>query len=128
MSASRDALPPGYLHVSAFRRRAVVRAREADDVRGVLAQGTTLHDWAAGLPERREYVGREFAYGVELPRSRTAVVVRHARHGGALQAVTRDLWLGAGRAAHELATSVRLRAAGVLTPHVVGYAVEIFYP
>ena len=123
MRRSLDALPAGYLHVAAFGRRAVVHAREAEDVREVLAQGTTLHDWAASAPDRREYVGREFAYGVDLPRSRTGVIVRHSRHGGALQGLTQDRWLGAGRAPHELAASIRLAGAGVPTPRILGYAV-----
>ncbi|HEX2779882.1 MAG TPA: lipopolysaccharide kinase InaA family protein [Gemmatimonadaceae bacterium] len=98
-----------------------MRAREAADVRDLLAAGT-LHDWAAHVPGAREYVGREFAYGVSLPSSATPVVVRHARHGGLLAAITGDVWMGAGRAPHELTTSTRLAAAGVPTPEVVAYA------
>ena len=122
MRRSLDAAPPGYLHVSIARRRAVVRAREAADVRDILTW-RTLHDWAAHVPDRREYVGREFAYGVSLPSSGTRVVVRHARHGGMLQGITQDLWRGAGRAPYELVASSKLDAAGVPTPRFVAYAV-----
>ncbi|HEX8851475.1 MAG TPA: lipopolysaccharide kinase InaA family protein [Gemmatimonadaceae bacterium] len=122
MTRSLDAAPPGYLHVSIARRRAVVRAREAEDIRDALTW-QTLHDWAARVPGAREYVGREFAYGVALPSSGTRVVVRHARHGGMLQGLTQDFWLGAGRAPHELSVAMRLDAAGVPTPRFVAYAV-----
>ncbi|NUO65108.1 MAG: hypothetical protein HOQ11_14710 [Gemmatimonadaceae bacterium] len=122
MTGSLDAAPPGYLHVSVARRRAVVRAREAADIRDALTW-QTLHEWAARVPGAREYVGREFAYGVALPSSGTRVVVRHARHGGALQGLTQDLWIGAGRAPYELMAATRLDAAGVPTPRFVAYAV-----
>ena len=122
MSASHDPLPPGYLNVSVGSRRAVVRAREAADVRDLLA-GATLHDWASHVQGAREYVGREFAYGVALPTSGTHVVVRHARHGGLLAPLTGDLFIGAGRAPYELAAATRLAAAGVPTPPFVAYAV-----
>lgn len=121
MTASRDALPRGYLHVAVAGRRAVVRAREAADVRDLLAAGT-LHEWASHVPGAREYVGREFAYGVALPASGTPVVVRHARHGGLLAGLTGDVWTRSGRASYELTTSTRLAAAGVPTPAVVAYA------
>ncbi|HWE41764.1 MAG TPA: lipopolysaccharide kinase InaA family protein [Gemmatimonadaceae bacterium] len=123
MSAGRDGTPAGFVRVGVAPREAIVREREADDVRAILAAATTLHDWASRLSGVNRYTGRAPAYGVALPGSGTRVVVRHARHGGVLAPLTRDLFAGAGRAPHELATSARLAAARVPTPAFVGYAV-----
>lgn len=122
MISSLDATPPGYHRVGAAPREAVVRDREASDVGAILTAGT-LHGWASNVYGAHIYTGRAPAFGVMLPTSRTRVVVRHARHGGLLAPVTRDLFAGAGRAPHELAMSARLAAAHVPTPAFVGYAV-----
>jgi hypothetical protein len=94
-----------------------------DAVRAALGGGT-LHTWAATRPDRRELRGRGVAYAVSLADG-TDVVVRHSRHGGLLAPLTRDLFLAPTRAPRELATSLRLRAAGVLTPQVVAF---VTYP
>lgn len=122
MSIATGALPAGYVRVGVAPREAVVREREANDVRAVLT-ATTLHDWASRVYGANLYTGRAPAFGVALPSSGTRVVVRHARHGGLLAPLTSDLFAGAGRAPHELATSARLAAAQVPTPAFVGYAV-----
>jgi tRNA A-37 threonylcarbamoyl transferase component Bud32 len=49
--------------------------------------------------------------------------VRHVRHGGVLAPLTRDLFVPPTRAPYELATSIRLRDAGVATPEVLAYGV-----
>ena len=122
MIAEDDAPPAGYVRVGVAPRQAVVREREANDVRAVLT-AATLHDWASRNANANLYTGRAPAYGVGLPSSGTRVVVRHARHGGLLAPMTGDLFAGAGRAPHELAMSTRLVAASVPTPAFVAYAV-----
>ncbi len=122
MSASLDATPSGYVRVGVAPREAVVREREANDVRAILT-ASTLHGWASNVYGAHLYTGRAPAYGVTLPGSGTRVVVRHARHGGVLAPVTGDLFAGAGRAPHELEMSARLANAKVPTPAFVGYAV-----
>jgi hypothetical protein len=122
VTAEADAPPAGYVRVGVAPRQAVVREREANDVRAVLT-AATLHEWASRNANANLYTGRAPAYGVALPSSGTRVVVRHARHGGLLAPVTADLFAGAGRAPHELAMSSRLAAARVPTPAFVAYAV-----
>ena len=122
MTVAGDGTPAGFIRVGVAPREAVVREREANDVRAVLTAGT-LHDWASRVYGANLYTGRAPAYGVALPSSGTRVVVRHARHGGLLAPLTGDLFAGSGRAPHELAMSARLAAAGVPTPAFVGYAV-----
>lgn len=122
MSIAGETAPAGFVRVGVAPREAVVREREANDVRAILA-ATTLHEWASRIHGANLYTGRAPAYGVALPSSGTRVVVRHARHGGLLAPLTGDLFAGAGRAPHELAMSSRLTAARVPTPAFVGYAV-----
>lgn len=122
MSIAADATPAGYVRVGVAPREAVVREREANDVRAVLT-ASTLHDWASRVHDAHLYTGRAPAYGVTLPSSGTRVVVRHSRHGGLLAPLTGDRFTGSGRAPHELATSARLIAANIPTPAFVGYAV-----
>lgn len=122
MSIAGEATPPGFVRVGVAPREAVVREREAHDVRAILT-ANTLHDWASRVYGAHLYTGRAPAYGVALPGSGTRVVVRHARHGGLLAPLTSDLFAGSGRAPHELATSARLAEARVPTPAFVAYAV-----
>ena len=117
-----DATPAGFVRVGVAPREAIVREREANDVRAVLT-ASTLHDWASRVHGANLYTGRAPAYGVALPGSGTRVVIRHARHGGLLAPLTGDLFAGSGRAPHELAMSARLTAARVPTPQFIGYAV-----
>lgn len=92
----------------------------AATVDAILSAGTTLHTWAGRTPGARALRGRGTSYAVRL--GDMPVVVRHSWHGGLLAPVTRDLFLAPTRAPHELAVSLRLRAAGVPTPEVVAYA------
>ena len=78
-----------------------------------------LYDYAAAYEPQRSFVGRGPAYAIVL--AGVPVVIRHSRHGGLLAPMTGDLFWGATRAPRELATSQRLRAAGVPTPEVLGY-------
>jgi hypothetical protein len=122
VSVAGDPTPEGFVRVGVAPREAIVREREANDVRAVLT-ASTLHDWASRVYGANLYTGRAPAYGVALPGSGTRVVVRHARHGGLLAPITGDLFAGSGRAPHEMAVSARLAAARVPTPAFVGYAV-----
>ena len=122
MTLPADATPAGYVRVGVAPREAVVRDREANDVRAILT-ASTLHDWASRVYGANLYTGRAPAFGVALPGSGTRVVVRHVRQGGLLAPVTGDWFTGAGRAPHELDMSLRLAGARVPTPAFVGYAV-----
>jgi hypothetical protein len=91
-----------------------------------MAVGTagTLHRWASAQPGRRELHGRGVAWAVRLPDG-PRIVVRHNRHGGLFAPLTGDRFLAPTRAPAELATAVRLAAAGVPTPAVLAY---LLYP
>jgi hypothetical protein len=113
--------PAGYRESALGGTWLVARDDQHDAVRDTLAR-CTVHEWAAGRPGARALQGRGVAWATTLP-SGMEVVVRHSRHGGALAAVTRDLFLAPSRAPHELAVSVWLRDAGIPTPPVIAYAV-----
>jgi hypothetical protein len=113
-------VPPGYESFEVFGARAVAQRALVSVVRDVLARDT-LHQWAAQQPGARAMHGRTVAWSTALPNG-LAVVVRHSQHGGALAALTGDLFLAPTRAPAELATAVRLANAGVPTPEVVAYA------
>ncbi len=123
-------VPAGYLALDpapAGTTTVVCRGDVADVVRALLARCGTLYAYAASHPDRRELRGRGAAYavpfGADALGGERRVVVRHGWRGGALRRVRRDLFFPPTRAPVELATSERLRAAGVLTPAVVAYAV-----
>ncbi|HIJ94151.1 MAG TPA: hypothetical protein HPP94_00115 [Desulfuromonadales bacterium] len=68
--------------------------------------------------------GRAVIFAVDLPTfPPTPVVVRRNRHGGLLGALTGEYFLAPTRAPFELATSLRLAAAGIPTPEVIAYGV-----
>lgn len=128
MTATPASLPPGYERFGVGRATVVARREWADAFRAALeAPGAsdpkTLHEWAGRQPDRRTLVGRGVAYAVALPGRGERVVVRHNRHGGALARLTGDLFLPPTRAAHELQAASRLRASGVPTPLIAGYAI-----
>lgn len=110
-------LPGGYVPLHFNGAHAVVRADAAEAIHAALAAGT-LFEFAARHPERRALAGRGVAYAIPLT-PLLHLVVRHNRHGGLLAPLTGDRFLAPTRAPHELATSVRLRSAGVPTPEVV---------
>jgi len=113
--------PAGYRESAIGGTRLVARDDQHDAVREAMAR-STLYRWAALQPGARALQGRQVAWATRLGNG-AAVVVRHSRHGGALAAITRDLFLAPSRAPHELAVSQRLGAAGVATPVVLAYAV-----
>lgn len=125
MSPARLVAPPGY---SRFRvREAIIVARDdvVDGIAEAMRDTRTLHRWAASVPGARAYRGRATAWGTRLPFTGMEVVVRHAQHGGALAVFTGDRFLMPSRAPWELEVSLRLHAAGVLTPELVAY---VLYP
>ena len=101
------------------RARAVALVECADTIREVLAT-RSLYTWAATQPGAEPMAGRATAWAAVLSPS-VEVVVRRSRHGGALAALTGELFR-APRAAHELAVSLRLSRLGVPTPKIVAYA------
>lgn len=124
---SGAALPPGYSRSAAGAVELVVRdwAREALTA-AVTAHGSLYH-WAGAQADREPLQGRGVAWATTLDTGtppRTAVVVRHTRHGGLLARWTGDLFARPTRAPLELDTAVRLTDAGVPTPEVVAYAVH----
>jgi len=117
--------PPGYTRVVVRDATVIARHDAVAGVQEALKETRTLHCWAATVPGAKAFQGRATAWGTTLPRGGPAVVVRHARHGGLLAALTGDRFLWPGRAPWELEASERLRAAGVPTPAVVAY---VLYP
>jgi hypothetical protein len=113
----------GYVQLDVKGRRAVALDWAASAV--ALALDTcTLHEWAALQPLREEMRGRGVIYSVDLPTiPATPVVVRRNRHGGLLHGLTGEYFLTPTRAPLELATSLRLAAAGIPTPEVIAYAI-----
>lgn len=108
--------------------RVMAHESVASAITAVLADGNTLHSWAARMPHAMALQGRATAWRVTLT-SGEDVVVRHSAHGGMLAGLTGDVFLSPTRAPSELAVSLRLRAAGVPTPDVLAYAIyPVFGP
>jgi hypothetical protein len=112
-------LPPGYARVRADGVDGVVWTSLVDGVSAALTHGA-LYEYARAHSQRPPFMGRGPAYAITI--GDTRLVVRHVRHGGMLASLTRDLFIGATRAGHELDVSLRLRDAGIATPEVLGYA------
>jgi hypothetical protein len=112
--------PAGFVAFVVGAARVVCVDAVAPDVRDALKQGT-LYEFAATRPDARAIAGRGTAYVASLP-SGERVVVRHNRHGGALAALTRDLFRAPTRAPMELDISEELRRLGIPTPVMLGYA------
>lgn len=113
----------GYVHLDVKGAQAVAVGWAAQAVVDALNFGT-LHEWAALQPLREEMRGRGVIYSVDLPANpATPVVVRRNRHGGLLHSLTGEHFLTPTRAPLELATSLRLAAAGIPTPEVIAYAI-----
>lgn len=113
--------PAGFTSFEVPSARVVCAARLGDAVREMLNSGT-VYDYARTRPDARSLAGRGVAYAVPLPGSTDCVVVRHNRHGGLFARLTGDVFRWPSRAPLELATSTRLRNAGVATPAFAGYA------
>ncbi len=117
------ALRQGYTQLAVHEFRAVALDPAASSVARILESGT-LHEWASLQPVREEMRGRGVIYSVDLPSNPVIpVVVRRNCHGGLLHGLTGEYFLNPTRAPLELATSLRLTAAGIPTPEVIAYAV-----
>ncbi|MBP6772388.1 MAG: hypothetical protein KA154_05265 [Gemmatimonadaceae bacterium] len=92
------------------------------ELAGLIEQHGTLYEWAAQGPQPRALRGRAPVFVAALPSGRDTLVVRHAWHGGLLAPVTGDRFRRPSRAPHEYAMSQQLRAAGVPTTTVLGFA------
>jgi len=112
--------PAGFVAIAVGAARAVCTDALAAEVREMLRHGT-LYEFAAASVGARAIAGRGTAYVASLPGGER-VVVRHNRHGGALAAITRDLFRRPTRAPLEFQTSERLRGMGIPTPTVLAYA------
>ncbi len=82
----------------------------------------SLYQWASALPQPRALRGRAPVYVAQLPASNDTVVIRHAWHGGLLAPLTGDRFRMPTRAPRELARSHALRAQGIPTTEVLGFA------
>ena len=114
-------LIPGYSRGRIGRTTLVVTDGCAADLGPVLEAGT-LYSYAAALPDARILHGRGPAFAVPLPGACGRAVVRHARRGGWLARVNKDLFVSRLRPLRELITSMRLRLLGVPTPEFIAYA------
>lgn len=113
--------PRGYQRLQGITPLAVAHDQVADSVRAILASGTTLFDWAANHLQRWQYNGRGPVYSAPLPDG-PRIVVRHARRGGLIGPILRDLYLPPTPAPSELLISAILQQAGVPTPPVLAFA------
>lgn len=119
-------------HVSAFGARAALPW-----LRGTLAAGITLSQWAEAQPDAERRQGRGRVHVVAAPAAgpdrRDRWAVRHYWRGGAVAApLLRDRYLAVGepRPLHELDASHQARSRGIPTPAVVAgavYRAGIFY-
>jgi len=114
-------LPSGFVALVVGTTHAVCNAAIAAEIQELLRRGT-LYDYAASSPGARAIAGRGTAYVASLPDGER-VVVRHNRHGGALAALTRDLFRAPTRAPLELRISERLHQLGIPTPTILAYAI-----
>jgi 3-deoxy-D-manno-octulosonic acid kinase len=94
----------------------------ADALAAQVARHGSLHAWAGTVPQRRTLMGRAPVHVAPLPGTDAVVAVRHAWHGGLLAPLTRDRFLRPSRAPHELRQSAALRAAGIPSTEVLGFA------
>ncbi|WP_309670093.1 lipopolysaccharide kinase InaA family protein [Gemmatimonas sp.] len=93
-----------------------------DDLVEIVREHDTLYDWAAEQPQPRAMRGRAPVYVATLPECGIPVVVRHGWHGGLLAPLTADRFRRPTRAPVEMERSAALRAAGVPTTEVLGFA------
>ncbi len=93
-----------------------------DDLAAIVREHDTLYDWAADQPQPRAMRGRAPVYVATLPLCGIAVVVRHGWHGGVLAPLTADRFRRPTRAPLEMERSTALRAAGIPTTEVLGFA------
>jgi hypothetical protein len=93
-----------------------------DAFAAAIATHGTLYDWASLQPQPRALRGRAPVFVAMLPDTEETVVVRHGWHGGLFAPVTGDRFRHPTRAPREFAHSSALRAAGIPTTTVLGFA------
>jgi len=93
-----------------------------DDLAEIVREYDTVYDWAAEQPQPRALRGRAPVYVATLPSCGIPAVVRHGWHGGILAPVTADLFRRPTRAPVEMEQSTALRAVGIPTTEVLGFA------
>jgi hypothetical protein len=93
-----------------------------DDLAAIVREHDTLYDWAADQPQPRAMRGRAPVYVATLPACGIPVVVRHGWHGGVLAPLTADRFRRPTRAPVEMERSAALRAVGIPTTEVLGFA------
>lgn len=97
-----------------------------DALADVLTAHGTLYAWAAEQTQPQALRGRAPVYVATVPARDgwpgETLVVRHAWHGGLLAPLTGDRFVRPTRAPHEYEMSRRLRAAGIPTTAVLGFA------
>ncbi len=93
-----------------------------DDLAAIVREHDTVYDWAAEQPQPRALRGRAPVYVATLPSCGIPVVVRHGWHGGVLAPLTADRFRRPTRAPVEMERSAALRAAGIPTTEVLGFA------
>lgn len=99
-----------------------------DSLVALVSEFGTLYDWAAERPQPRALRGRAPVFVATLPDREDTVVVRHAWHGGLLAPMTGDQFLLPTRAPVELRNSATLRAMGIPTSEVLGFARYAAWP
>jgi len=87
-----------------------------------IATHHTLYAWAAASPQHRALQGRGVVYVASVEECSANVAVRHSWHGGLFAPITGDRFASPTRAPREAAANVLLRAHGVPTPELIGYA------
>ncbi len=112
----------GYARIQSPRARGIALESCRSALESILAN-ETVYDFAERQPGVRRFTGRAPVYAFELPEGSGDAVVRRSMRGGALSKLHTDLFLPPTRGLRELLTSLRLRAAAVPTPEVMGYAV-----
>lgn len=113
-------LPRGYQRLEGISPVAVAHTQVAGAIRDILA-AKTLYAWAESHAERWVYKGRGPVYSAPLPGG-PRIVVRHARRGGVLAPLLRDLYLPPTPAPAELLISALLQQVGVPTPPLLAFA------
>lgn len=93
-----------------------------DDFAALVREHDTLYNWAAEQPQPRALRGRAPVYVATLPACGIPVVVRHGWHGGVLAPLTADRFRRPTRAPLEMERSAALRATGIPTTEVLGFA------
>ena len=115
-------VPEGYASVAAGRYDLVAQSPVIRAMQEVLTRHPSLYEWAAEVPQPHALRGRAPVYVAALPGTDVVLAVRHAWHGGMLAPLTGDRFRFPTRAPVELENALRLRALGVPTTELLGYA------